>query len=494
MASRAQNRDPRRRPPGESRADPGYPLPDPTPQLREDFSPAGRKMVTDAVSDAGVKAFGAPIRMADATRTRRRAVERAIDAAPDGVPEGLEWYRQHQKDYEQIAARQGGRLGRAIDTGAVLSTRNSPENEKLAAESALHIANNPDRVVEISKDMAPKVGEFRKTKGEEFEEHGQGRLIVTESVDPGQYRLGDLSNREVASLGYAANQAGEDIDPLIGDLPSRAAGRPVAAKSMIVARGGTFSDASKAPKTTSYATSTHQATDAEDRYNRSVFARRRAAEEQPGQGALFSAAEETAFDPSTANTATAEDMYQNAMSAEVAARKGGTGKHVRVAMEQLGHAIQKGRGRFDPSLTKDEMLHAFNNEATRRTAEQIGYEGWTPSGDVKESITPNAAQAVAWTQYRRELGDDPEWNAANQAQAALESADQRDAAAQGFMDFDKPKPKPKQGKKVNYTKAERAARGLDEESDAFVARSEERGERARARLAEARANWDRPRP
>lgn len=397
---------------GDSPVDPGYPLPTKAPSYR-DFPAKDRPTINRAVAEAGTRVYGAPIRMADATSTRVNAIQAAIGRMAPGsyVPEGALWYGEHQKKYREVADKTGTRIGSIIDAGAVASARNTPAKERLAAESAGHIAANPDRKVTITPEMAPHMG--------------------NPDIGAGEHRIGDFSDKDVAHVGYAETQALKDMGKVnkqgnalaserftpreVTGVTLDSVGRDNAARTVAITRGKTFDEVSgPTPKTRNYARGAHLASEGEDRYNSEVF--RRMAQtptfvEADGkggqstfrQGHLWSAADETGFDPKTAVGAdeTVEDYVMNAMTAHVAASRGTTGRSHRSAQEDL--VVAKGKGVFEKSVQPDEIRHSFNEEATRRAASQFGLHG--------ETITPRAAQAIAWTEYRRhDLGEDDEYN------------------------------------------------------------------------------------
>jgi len=404
---------------GDSPVDPGYPLPTKAPSYR-DFPAKDRPTIDRAVAEAGMRVYGAPIRMADATATRVNSIQAAIGRMAPGsyVPEGALWYGEHQKKYREVADRTGTRIGSIIDAGAVASARNTPAKERLAAESAGHIAADPDRKVTITPEMAPHMG--------------------NSDITAGEHRIGDFSNTDVAHIGYAETQALKDMGKVnkqghalaserftpreVTGVTLDSVGRDNATRTVAIARGKTFDEVSgPTPKTRNYARGAHLASEGEDRYNSEVF--RRMAQtptfvEADGkggqstfrQGHLWSASDETGFDPKTAVGAdeTVEDYVMNAMTAQVAASRGTTGKSHRAAQEDL--VVAKGRGVFEKSVQPDEIRHSFNEEATRRAASQFGIHG--------ETITPRAAQAIAWTDYRRyDLGEDDEYNKSQKALA-----------------------------------------------------------------------------
>lgn len=418
-------------PKGTSTADPGYPLPMKAPSYR-DVPVQGRSAIDRAVSDAGMRVYNAPIKMADAQNTRINAVQAAIGRMPAGqyVPEGAVWYGQHQAGYKEVAQRTGTRVGSIIDAGAVLSARNTPAKERLAAESAGHIAADPNRMVKITPEMAPHMGNPKITAGE--------YRIGTGSDD------GDFSNKDVAHIGYAETQALKELGHVnkqgnalsdkrftpreVTGVTLDSSGRPPAERAVAITRGKTFDEVTtgSTPKTRNYARAAHLASEGEDKYNTEIF--RRMAQtpsfvEGTGggksktyrQGHLWTASEETGFDPKTAEGAdeTVEDYVMNAMTAEKAAKRGGTGKSHAAAQEDL--IVSKGKKVFDASFDPGEIRHSFNEEATRRSAMAFGIQG--------ETITPRAAQGIAWTEYRRHnLGEDPEYNAAQKALAKKSKA------------------------------------------------------------------------
>lgn len=406
---------------GDSPVDPGYPLPTKALSYR-DFPAKDRPTIDRAVAEAGTRLYGAPIRMADATATRVNSIQAAIGRLAPGsyIPEGALWYGEHQKGYREVANRTGTRIGSIIDAGAVASARNTPAKERLAAESAGHIAANPDRKVTITPEMAPHMG--------------------NSDIAAGEHRIGGFSDKDVAHIGYAETQALKDtgkVDKQGNALTAErftpreftsvtldSAGRDNAARTVAITRGKTFDEVSgSTPKTRNYARAAHLASEDEDRYNSEVFRRmaqtptfvesdRKGGQSTFRQGHLWSASDETGFDPKTAVGAdeTVEDYVMNAMTADVAASRGTTGKSHRDAQNDL--KVLKGKNTFAPSVEPEEIRHSFNEESSRRAASQFGLHG--------ETITPRAAQAIAWTEYRRhKLGEDSEYNKA-QKQLAKE--------------------------------------------------------------------------
>jgi hypothetical protein len=371
--------------------------------------------------------------MADAVATRVNALQAALARTtfqvglgnqPMGshIPPGLGWYGEHQQAYREASERTGTRIGSLIDAGAVASARNTPEKERLAAESAGYIAANPDRKVTITDEMAPHMG--------------------NPDIKPGEHRIGTgrdgdgLSDEDVAHIGYAETQALKGLGHVnkqgnaLSDkrftpreftgVTLDSAGRDVGAKVVAVARGKTFDEVTKGatPKTRNFSRATHLMSREETAYNSEVLRRIASVPtfvEGDGKGGtnysyqehLFSPYEKTAaeianFDPSTADESV-EDYVMNEMSAHVAASKGKTGKTAREAQEIV--KPPKGKNVFDPSFDPEEMRHAFNEESTRRAAMQIGIAG--------ESLTTRGAQAISWVERRRHtLGEDKEYNKA----------------------------------------------------------------------------------
>ena len=430
------------------KAEPGYPLPDPAPQLRQDVgNRESRRAVIDAVGSAGEKVYGHPITMRDATYSRVAHLQAAVDESPTGVPEGLGWYGDHRSGYSVIASNARSSVGRAIDIGAILSPRNTPTSEKAATGSALHIAGHPDTEVVVTEEMSPMVGDFRRVKGHEVSsEIKRGSLIVPpgESVPSGAHRLGSLSPKAIASLGFAAHATGDHVPSSVSDVQQHSASRDFAAKAVTVARDSlSFSDVSDAPKTASYATNIHLGGDPDaltgspTAYNTAVLRRRHQqvhGEEwyredadgnvthyhvSPDQGSLFSASELSHYTPNVRSSETAEDVYMNAVTAERAAARGGGVNKPMAAMDLVSDAITKGRGSQGllttptgaPNISKEQVLHAFNNEATIRATELLSVSYNVRGEEVTEALTAGGAQAVIWTHARREMGEDPEWNA-----------------------------------------------------------------------------------
>lgn len=387
-----------------------------------DFTPEGQSLVAESMAQAGINAYGHPITMDDAVATKRSYIEAAIDAAPSGIPEGVAWYSGHQAAYRDIARDTGSRIGRTIDLAGHLSTRNSPQQERRAARSAAFIAANPGHKVTITREMLPH--------------------FSSSDVQAGSVSLGELSDRSVAEIGYAETQALKSLGQVdkqgnalrsarfiprdVSGVTLDSAGRDVATRTMGVARGGAFTGG---PKVTNYVRATHQANDAEDRYNREVLFRRantpKYTDPETGetwqQGHLWSAGEMTGFGPEEAIKAgvgeSVQDYIENAQVAEAAIRKGNSPKAPRKAQEDI-KAPKLKTGTFPADLDADEIRHAFNEETTARAARLIGATSHTQDGSLYEWITPRAAQGIGWTHFRRHaLNEDKEYNREQKAQA-----------------------------------------------------------------------------
>jgi hypothetical protein len=388
--------------------------------------------------------------MSDAVNTRVAAIEAAIKSAgpsvvSGGTPkpvEGVDWYSGHVKELRDIHKESGATgvsVASVADAAASASQRNSPDNEVAAVRSGLHNLTNPTRGVYVTPRHA-NAANYSTIRGKEV-------LGPEERLTPGTHSIGKLNPKQIATLSavalktYSKDDADRGYLPQgakVGDvvhgdnsLPSeftdvtgRVAGRETSMKVMGNLTGTPLSETWKdAPKLRSYRRGFSTANEPEDSYNASVIARRRDQQAMPGQGVLFSAAEETGFDPSTADTSTAEDYVMNAMTAHEAAQRGGVPEKARDA-QNLVKVLKGKRGEgITTNITPDEARHSFNNEATSRAARAINYETFVPSGgNLSEHITNKAAQAVSWTQYRRHvLGEDKEWNEAQAQNAARES-------------------------------------------------------------------------
>jgi len=397
----------------ESLVDPGYIVPKKAVSYR-DFPVEDREHIDRSMADAGMKAYGHPIRMADSVASRVNAIQAAIGRLPAGsyTPEGHDWYTEHQSGYREVANRTGTRIGSIVDAAGVLSVKNTPKQERIATESAGHIAGNPDRMVTVTPGMVPHMG--------------------NPDIAAGEHRIGDLSDEGVAHLGYAESQALRDQYGIPQDKPvpldkrdlSRevtgvtlnSAGRKIATKAVAVVRGKTFDEVNQVgavPKTRNFSRAIQLASPEENAFNNEIFRRRAQAptfvegsrngrKNTFHQSHLWSAAEETGFDPSKSDEGV-EDYAMNHLSAKEAARQGTTGATSREAQNIVQPA--KGTKTFDKSVKTEEIKHAYNEEATRQSAEHFNFDD--------EHITPRAAQAIAWVEERRHvLGEDEEYNAA----------------------------------------------------------------------------------
>lgn len=428
--------------------DPSVPLVNRTPEYR-DMNRAAQNQVSQHVAEAGTRAYGRPIQMGDAVRTRVDNIEAAIKLAGSSPVEGTDWYSRHTQELRDLHNESGATgvsIASVADAAASASQRNSPANEVAAVTSGLHNLVNPDKQVHVTERHA-NAANYSTIRG-------KGVLSPDEWLTPGTHSIGNLNHQQIAALSSVALKTYSDDDEKKGYIPhnakvgdvvhgdnplpseftdvtGRVAGRETSVKVMNNLTGTPLSESWKdAPKLRSYRRGFSTANNPEDAYNASVIARRRDLAVNPGQGVLFSAAEETGFDPSTADTATAEDYVMNAMSAHEAARRGGVPTKARDAQNMV--KVKKGPHRegITTDLTPDEARHAFNNEATSRAAKAINYNTFTPSGNLSEHITNKAAQAISWTHYRRHvLGEDKEWNEA-QAKAAEPKRDDDDSGTQ----------------------------------------------------------------
>lgn len=412
------------------------------PEFR-DMSVPLQEQVAEHVGDAGTRAFGRPITMDDAVATRTKAIVDAIAASPTGIPEGVDWYSRHRDKIKDIHAASGIgasiSIASAADASASASLRNSPDNELLGLTAGLHIHANPEQKVDVTPAHARAMSEFTENK--------KPFLDPSEHLIPGSHSLGHLNHRQLAALSHAATathskatlreaaDAGHDVSGLkvgslihgehavptsVSDVVGRVAGKPVATRLLRNLEGESLDSTwNAAPKLKSYRRGTSTASTPEDAYNDSVLARRRDLEKTPGQGILFSAAEETNFDPSTADTSTAEDYVMQSMTALGSA--GGDVKKAREAQNKINVLKgPRGQGVTVVDLQPEEMFHSFNNEATSRAAQGINYSTFGPEGQpMTEHITNKAAQAISWTQFRRhELGEDTAYEAAKAEEAA----------------------------------------------------------------------------
>lgn len=445
--------------------DPSVPLVNRPPEYR-DMNRASQNQVSQHVAEAGARAYGKPIQMGDAVRTRVNSIEAAIDEAGPSVVlggrpgpvEGVDWYSGHMQELRDIHEEAGaGRVSTAsvADAAASASQRNSPDNEVAAVRSGLRNMVNPTQSVFVTPRHA-NAANYSTIRGKEV-------LDPEEHLTPGSHSIGNLNHKQIATLSSVALKTYSKDDEKKGYLPQdakvgdvvhgdnplpseftdvtgRVAGRETSMKVMDNLTGTPLSETwGAAPKLRSYRRGFSTANKPEDAYNASVIARRRDQQAMPGQGVLFSAAEETNFDPSTADTSTAEDYVMLAQTAHEAARRGGVPEKARDAQNMV--KVQKGkRGEgITTDLTPDEARHAFNNEATTRAAKAINYSTFGPDGgNISEHITNKAAQAVSWTHYRRHvLGEDKEWNAAQEQQAAQEAERaekaKKDAGTQGTL-------------------------------------------------------------
>lgn len=449
--------------------DPSRPLPPRPPEFR-DMSPALQREVTRRVSDAGKSAYGRPVRMEDAVQQRVDAVTSIVSSSRSGVPRSLGWYPEHQTSIVDIGKSTDHNPASTADASAIMSVRNSPDNELKAARSAAVIATNPNTILNVDPTLATDV-----TAGV------TPRTPLDKPVSSGNLRLGDLTEQQVSHLSFAggprAEQKGSNpvparqarLSPDVTDLASFSQSRSTAAKGLLAARGESLDSVmGPSPKVRSYRRNISLQGVGEAAYNAEVLLRRRDQQAMPGQGSFFTASELTQFDPSTADTSTAEDYVMNAMTVNNAIKRSqgrsattaSVASVSRQAAEDFGKAVKKGKqGEGLPvDLETEEAVHSFNNAATQEAARRISTTSILPGGrEVVEALTPGGIQPTAWTWHRSQnLKEDDAFNAQSTRADQLSSAKGKLQAAQGFFDFsDTDNPQSVRGKKPRFTKEEK---------------------------------------
>lgn len=395
-------------------------------QTRAAAAPAGSAAKKTATKEATVfkdiepHVESKPVTMTSAAKGRedqyRAAIERSADKQ---VPDGAGWYFNHHADIAGAAKEHGFDSHEAIIASAVMSPRNSPDNEK-AAVSGLMKARAQGHV-----EVTPHLAAHLQSQGVPVDPNHVGQTVPIHQLHP--HALAAMSDTRIRdSLNTNVPDALEGI--------SRGGSKAQIKKASDVLTGrihvDTAIDPHSAPKVASYAKNIADAvpnTGEHVEYMGRVSQHHMAETGQISHGQqsldLYGHGHATPGMLSPHRT-TAEDTWQNAMTFgqknELVGDKGRShvGKTV-ASMQGMYPAVgktgvvqgQKVSAHPEARIGKAALHHAFNNQATQVAAANL-------SRGHEHPLPVVAAQEVAWTEVRRSAGKDPEFKRQQAADAS----------------------------------------------------------------------------
>ncbi len=340
-----------------------------------------------------------PITVRSAAEARVALVQRAAGEAREhgaGLS-GAGWYYTHHRDI--MSGAQGIPASRAIPASTVLSPSKDPKAEEVPAAHALmqmH-TSNPEVSVRTGKETSTR-------------------------------RWSDIATPEAAHL--VSTASGEREDVAKGKKPSTWSESPAFAqaglahkrnteKSIAILRGE--SAAITGPKVQAYTAATLHATPGEEVDYRGIA--HHYAHSDPNQGMLQFSRSSAGDLPHTSllssEHATAEDTWmQGISSGQPMSFQPERGKIISPAkrvVDKGGPAefpskiSKKATGVKDPNISRDDLVYAWGNKATRKASELLGPVTFNQHGE-NVHMPSVMVQEVAWTQGRREAGADAPHN------------------------------------------------------------------------------------
>jgi hypothetical protein len=366
----------------------------------------------NTLSGIGPRLRDRKVTLASASKRRvdlaRFGAERARKEAPEGLgggsrlrAAGVGWYYDHRGDLDKISREHGIHEDLVVTASAVMSPRNSPDNEKAAMASLAHLhSKNPTL---------------------SFSSRAQKELGVGASS-----RFSDLTEEQAAMVSDASlREHISGVDHSILENYSKGGTKENIAKAVGVVRGriepNDAINPHSAPKVWSYRDSIQKAKPGTAEHEEYLGRADNALFQIRGQQRLdlFGLQNSTEGMLSPTKT-TAEDTWQGAISSGqqlegvrvpgnthtispakfVASDKAFTDR-VSKTREINGKRVS---AHPDPSISATSLVHAYHNEATVRAAAQLSKD----SGEIIPSVL---AQEVPWTEARRVAGKDVQYNA-----------------------------------------------------------------------------------
>jgi hypothetical protein len=344
----------------------------------------------------------------------RASARRAEAEAPQGLgggsrlrAAGVGWYFDHRSDINKFADTHGIDQDRLLTAAAVMSPQNSPDNEKAAASALAQLhASNPTLTLSAKAKKHLKIN---------------SNTIDYASLTPEQ--AGKLGTPELRQ-----HVSGVDTDVL--ERLAKGGTHENVAKAIHVIRGNISTDDAidphSSPKVWSYRDSIRRAVPNSAVHQEYLSRADNALFQIPGQQRLdlfgLKDSREGILSPTKT---TAEDTWQGAISSgqqmESVPVKGSVhpvspAKFVaseKTMTDQISKtAVIRGKKRSaiaDPKIGPTALTHAWHNEATIRSAQQLS----DSSGEIIPSVLP---QEVGWTEGRRVAGKDDSYKNLNKSQ------------------------------------------------------------------------------
>lgn len=352
-----------------------------------------------------------PVTMTSAAKGREDQYHAANERSADKqIPDGAGWYFNHHADIAASAKEHGFDTHTAVVASAVMSPRNSPDNEK----AALHGMMKAMR--EGTVHMTPHLASHLHEQGVPVDPNHVGHEVAIAGLH--HHALAAMSDTRIRdSLQTNVPDALEGI--------SRGGAKGQIKKAADVLVGHTSAehaiDPHSAPKVASYAKNIADAvpnTPEHVEYMGRVSQHHMAETGQISHGQqsldLYGYGHATPGMLSPHRT-TAEDSWQNTMTFgqknDVVGDKGRThvGKTVG-SMQGMYPAVNKtavveGKkvsAHPEARVGKAALHHAFNNRATQVAAENL-------SRGHEHALPVVAVQEIPWTEVRRSAGKDPEF-------------------------------------------------------------------------------------
>lgn len=345
----------------------------------------------------------------------------SIRAGDSGL-EGLSWYPDHRGEINGIAASHGFDSEQAAGVSAVLSPGKNPKVDELPALNGLLglLHSHNDHHIHIPATVDHSTGELKdpgftgKVNDPELKDRTLSRGLSRAAGERSMGRAGKPVDRSVESSHPDFEDAG-----LAHGLNTE--------KAIRMIRGGSsFSDEvnpNTSPKVWGYGAGiSNSRQSAEELDYRGVAYH--LAHSDPNQGMMMFSQQEAGQKMSddsilSPKHATAEDTWMMAISSgqdEVAS--GPTGRTLSPAKRAVSdggpaspYDMTKGdsplRGHSD--LTMVGANHAFDHNATVNAAARYGPVTFNQHGE-DVALPSVMMQSGAWTQVRRNAGEDSEWN------------------------------------------------------------------------------------
>lgn len=328
----------------------------------------------------------------------RRGVERSRRDGTGLEGAGAGWYFEHRRGLNQTASQFKMDESRVVKASALMSPQNAPENERRAVHALAQLhAENPEL-------------------------HFNEKTRKSLGLKADKMRYSDLTPDQASKIGSPKHRAGitgvhEDV---LKGVASGGGWKNVA-KAIHTLRGGDYEiSPSTSPKVWSYHEAIQNARPDTPEHMEYMTRARTALHEMPGQQTMdlfgLRHSREGILNP---GGHTAEDTWMNAISSGQKLEGTQAGRHVISPAKVVGTEkpfVGTGKSHNgvsvhpSPAATAEGVRHAWNNEATIRSARQLS-EG-------TDVMVPSVlAQETAWTEGRREARKDKEYENRGRADA-----------------------------------------------------------------------------